>query len=121
MRRRADALSVKLVGMRGAMKAAREAGLPRLFELEGEYEESQLVAELRFVKALVDEMADGTLEGLDMWRLFHTDGLQPRGGVLHLRDAQGMTRGRVLHHAAPNRHDHEPDPGRPSPEAAPKA
>ena len=54
-----------------------EAGLPRLFELEGEYEESQLAAELRFVKALVDEMADDTLEGLEMWRFFHTAGFNP--------------------------------------------
>jgi DNA-binding PadR family transcriptional regulator len=77
LRRRADALTVKLVAMRGAMKAARDAGLPRLFELEGEYEESQLVAELKFVKALADEMADGTLEGLDMWRLFHTEEFNP--------------------------------------------
>ena len=73
LRLRADALSVRLAGMRGAMKAGREAGLPRLFELEAEYEESQLVAELKFVQALVEEMADGTLDGLDMWRLFHTE------------------------------------------------
>jgi DNA-binding PadR family transcriptional regulator len=78
LRRRADALSVRLVSMRGAMKATREAGLPRLFELEGEYEESQLAAELRFVKALVDEMADETLEGLEMWRFFHTEGFNPK-------------------------------------------
>ena len=77
LRRRADALTIKLVGMRGAMKAAREAGLPRLFELESEYEEQQLAAELKFVNGLVDEMAAGTLEGLDMWRIFHTEGFDP--------------------------------------------
>ena len=63
--------------MRGAMKAARAAGLPRLFELETEYEEQQLVAELKFVNGLIDEMAAGTLEGLDMWRMFHTEGFNP--------------------------------------------
>ena len=63
--------------MRGAMKAAAAAGLPRIFELETEYEEQQLVAELKFVKALVEEMSAGTLEGLDMWRLFHTEGFNP--------------------------------------------
>ncbi len=78
LRRRADALGVKLAGLRGAMKVATEAGLPRLFELEGEYEESQLVAELRFVNALVDEMTNETLEGLDMWRFFHTEGFNPK-------------------------------------------
>ena len=35
------------------------------------------MAELRFVKALVDEIANGTLEGLDMWRLFHTADFNP--------------------------------------------
>jgi DNA-binding PadR family transcriptional regulator len=70
---RADALSVKLAGIRGAMSAAQKAGLPRIFELEAEYEESQLAAELKFVKALVKEMDDGTLEGLDLWRVFHSE------------------------------------------------
>ena len=56
------------------MGAAKKAGLPRIFELEAEYEEAQLAAELKFVKALVKEMEDGTLEGLDMWRIFHSEG-----------------------------------------------
>jgi hypothetical protein len=51
--------------------------LPRLFELESEYEEQQLTAELKFVNGLIDEMATGTLEGLDMWRMFHTEGFDP--------------------------------------------
>ena len=74
LRGRAEALTVKLAAMRGAMKAGRDAGLPRIFELETEYEESQLAAELKYVNALVKDMEAGTLEGLDMWRLFHTEG-----------------------------------------------
>jgi hypothetical protein len=77
LRSRADALKVKLAGMRGAMKAARDGGLPRLFELEAEYEEQQVAAELKFVNALVTDMSAGTLEGLDIWRIFHTDGFNP--------------------------------------------
>jgi DNA-binding PadR family transcriptional regulator len=77
LRSRAEAIMVKLAGMRGAMKAATAAGLPRIFELETEFEEQQLVAELKFVKGLVEDMSAGTLEGLDMWRLFHTDGFDP--------------------------------------------
>ena len=73
LRSRREALTVKLAGLRGAMEAAKTAGLPRLFELETEYEEQQIVAELRFVSALVEEMTSGKLEGLDMWRLFHTE------------------------------------------------
>ena len=71
---RADALTVKGAALRGAMGAAKKAGLPRIFELEAEYEEAQLAAELKFVKALVKEMEEGTLDGLDMWRIFHTEG-----------------------------------------------
>jgi DNA-binding PadR family transcriptional regulator len=71
---RADSLRVKLAGMRGAMKAARDAGLPRIFELESEYEEQQLRSELKFVSGLVDDMNSGSLEGLEMWRAFHTVG-----------------------------------------------
>ena len=78
LRGRAEALTVKLAGMRGAMHAAKAAGLPRLFELETEYEEQQLVAELKFVNGLVDEISAGTLEGLDAWRMFHTEGFDPK-------------------------------------------
>ncbi len=77
LRRRADALTVKLVSLRGVEKAAREAGLPRIFGLEAEYEEGQLVAERTFVTALADEMQSGTLEGLDLWRLFQSDDFDP--------------------------------------------
>ena len=77
LRRRAEALAVRLAAMRGAMEAARRAGLPRLFELEAEYEERQLSAELEYVKGLVDAMATGALEGLEVWRLFHTEDFDP--------------------------------------------
>jgi DNA-binding PadR family transcriptional regulator len=77
LRSRREALNVKLAAMRGAMKAASDAGLPRIFELESEFEEQQLRAELKFVTGLVEEMAAGTLEGLDMWRLFHTEAFNP--------------------------------------------
>jgi len=74
LRGRADALTVKLAAMRGAMKAATDAGLPRIFELENEYEVSQVAAELKYVNGLVKDMESGTLEGLEMWKLFHTEG-----------------------------------------------
>lgn len=77
LRRRAEALAVRLAAMRGAMEAARRAGLPRLFELEAEYEERQLSAELEYVKGLVDAMATGALEGLEVWRLFHSEDFDP--------------------------------------------
>ena len=77
LRRRAEALTMKLVAMRGAMQAATDAGLPRIFELESEYEERTLSAEYAFVRALVEEMENGTLEGLELWRLFQTEDFNP--------------------------------------------
>ena len=70
-------LTVKLASLRGVEKAARDAGLPRIFGLEAEYEEGQLVAELRFVTSLTEEMENGTLEGLDLWRRFQTEDFDP--------------------------------------------
>jgi DNA-binding PadR family transcriptional regulator len=77
LRSRKDALTVKLAAMRGAMQAALDAGLPRVFELEAEYEEQLLQTEMNFVTRLVDDMSSESLEGLDMWRLFHTEGFDP--------------------------------------------
>lgn len=77
LRRRAEMLTVKIVAQRGVEQAAREAGLPRIFGLEAEYEEQQLVAEQKFVVALVDEMQNGTLEGLDLWRKFQSPDFDP--------------------------------------------
>ena len=57
-------------------------GLPRLFGLESEYEEQQMVAELHFVNGLIKDIASGDLEGLDMWRAFHADGSIPLEGVI---------------------------------------
>ena len=77
LRHRAEALTMKLVAMRGAMQAATDAGLPRIFELESEYEERTLSAEFAFVRALVEEMENGTLDGLELWRLFQTEDFNP--------------------------------------------
>jgi DNA-binding PadR family transcriptional regulator len=81
LRERADALVFKLAGLRGGIQAARKAGLPRLFELEVEYEEAQLEAELRFVKALIHDIESRALDGIDMWRAFHDEGTIPLEGV----------------------------------------
>jgi DNA-binding PadR family transcriptional regulator len=77
LRRRAEALTVKIAALRGVEKAARDAGLPRIFGLEAEYEELLLVAEQKFVIALADEIQSGTLEALDLWRKFQSDDFDP--------------------------------------------
>jgi DNA-binding PadR family transcriptional regulator len=73
LRERADGLGFKLAGLRGSMKAASAAGLPRLFELEVEYEEGQLVAELQFVKGLIADIEKKSLGGMEMWKSFHDE------------------------------------------------
>jgi DNA-binding PadR family transcriptional regulator len=74
---RREALSFKITLLRAGLAAAREAGLPRLFALESEYETAQLASELVFVTSLVAEIADGTLDGLDVWRVVHEGGAVP--------------------------------------------
>jgi DNA-binding PadR family transcriptional regulator len=78
LRSRAEALTVRITSLAATMAAARAAGLPRLFELETEYEAAQLDAELRFVRGLVDDLASGSLEGLELWRSFHHEGFDAR-------------------------------------------
>lgn len=80
---RADVLTVKLAGLKGAMEAAKQAGLPRLFELEVEYEEQLLAAELQFVRALIVDIESGALDGLEMWKIFHAAGSDPVEGVMY--------------------------------------
>ncbi len=83
LRIRSDVLTVKLVGLKGAMEAARQAGLPRLFELEVEYEGQLLAAELQFVLALIVDIETGALDGLEMWKIFHAAGSDPAEGVMY--------------------------------------
>jgi len=70
LRERAMAIEMRLAQLRGVLRAAEGAGLPRLFELEAEYEERLMETELDFVKALIKDIEDGSLEGIEMWRAF---------------------------------------------------
>lgn len=74
LRTRAEVLTFRLAQVRGGIRVARDVGLPRLFGLESEYEEQQMEAELHFVQGLVKDIESGDLEGLDIWKAFHTDG-----------------------------------------------
>jgi DNA-binding PadR family transcriptional regulator len=70
LRQRAVALEIRLAQQRATLRAASDAGLPRLFELEGEYEERVMESELHFVRVLIKEIEDGSLDGLELWRSF---------------------------------------------------
>jgi DNA-binding PadR family transcriptional regulator len=78
LRNRAQALEVHLVMQRAGLGAARDAGLPRLFGLEGEYEIALGDAELAFIRGLIDDIDSGALDGLEIWRSFHLPSEMPR-------------------------------------------
>jgi DNA-binding PadR family transcriptional regulator len=84
LRARAEILTFKLAKMRGAIRLANESGLPRLFELEAEYEEQVTQAELHFVNGLVKDIESGDLDGLEMWNTFHDPDRNPEEVVFRL-------------------------------------
>ena len=45
--------------------------------IETEFEEQLIETELHFVDGLIKDLASGDLEGLAMWKAFHTDGANP--------------------------------------------
>ncbi|GLW63908.1 PadR family transcriptional regulator [Actinomadura rubrobrunea] len=71
LRQRVESLEIRLTEVRAFMDQMRAGGLRRLFLIEAEYEEMMLRAELAWVKGLVEEMENGTLEDLDIWRRWH--------------------------------------------------
>lgn len=73
LKERCFGLEIDLTRMRAMLAAASNSGLPRLFELEAEYEISLREAELDFCRRLVKDIESEQLEGLDMWRGFSLD------------------------------------------------
>jgi DNA-binding PadR family transcriptional regulator len=59
------------VAQAASLRGLLEPKLPRLFLVEAEYRWALKEAELRFVRALVADIASGRLEGLEFWRKFH--------------------------------------------------
>jgi DNA-binding PadR family transcriptional regulator len=59
----------------GLHRASRElvGKLPRLFTIESEYRHVLREAELRWTRALIEDIRLGTLEGSEDWRRWHTE------------------------------------------------
>lgn len=74
LRTRVLALEYQLTQMRAVHDAAVGHKLPRLFLLEGEYEEALLRAELDFVRELVEQLSTGELGGLEEWAGWYAPG-----------------------------------------------
>lgn len=59
----------------GAVRSyARGEKLPKLFMIEFEYRNMLRAAELSWVRELIDDIAAGRLDGLDLWRQWHDSG-----------------------------------------------
>lgn len=73
-----ELLDRRLVAQQAALEAGRksmgraiDAGMPRLFAIEHEYELALLAAEVDFLSALLADLRDGTFSGLAGWRRLH--------------------------------------------------
>jgi DNA-binding PadR family transcriptional regulator len=74
LQQRCAALEIRIAQIKASHATASASGLPRLFELEGEYVQALAEAELEFVRRLVKDIESGELEGLDLWHSWYTDG-----------------------------------------------
>ena len=80
LRERINELEHRLNFSKLTMDNMRKAGLPRLFGVENEYTEALMQAELDYVRTLIKEIEDGTLDGIEMWRHWFEGEKPPRGG-----------------------------------------
>jgi len=74
LKERCFVLEIDLTRIRAMRSASADAGLPRLFELEAEYEQAIREAELDYCRRLVKDIETEQLDGLEMWRHFSVGG-----------------------------------------------
>ena len=73
LERRVRALEESVTAERTALVDVAKT-VPRLFLIEAEHALAMREAEAAWVRGLVDELADGTMSGLDQWRETHRTG-----------------------------------------------
>ncbi|WP_426593914.1 PadR family transcriptional regulator [Cellulomonas sp. McL0617] len=71
LRLRQATLERTLAGLRAGMDESAAMGLPAIFTLESAYEIAVLNAEVEFVVGLAASIADGSFEGVPLWRELH--------------------------------------------------
>jgi DNA-binding PadR family transcriptional regulator len=79
LRRRCEAIEVRLDQMQASEDIATKRGLPRLFSIEAEYEMALLRTELEFTRSLIADIESGSLSGLDEWHSWHEQGFATGG------------------------------------------
>ncbi|MEZ0446453.1 PadR family transcriptional regulator [Cellulomonas sp. ICMP 17802] len=72
LRLRLGSLERQVAGIEATLADAAAMGLPAIFSLESEYEVAMVRAELAFVTTLATSIADGSFEGVELWRDLHT-------------------------------------------------
>jgi hypothetical protein len=80
LRQRCAALEILIDQMEAAIDGSLKRGLPRLFFIEDDYKVALMRRELEFARDLADEIDDGTISGLDMWRSWYADAAAPAAG-----------------------------------------
>jgi len=85
LRRRVRLLEGEIGEKRSRLGEVAEQGLPRLFLVESEHELILREAELSWVRGLVREIEEGTLDGLKQWEALHSE----RGMAGSSRDILG--------------------------------
>ncbi|WP_042397779.1 PadR family transcriptional regulator [Streptacidiphilus carbonis] len=78
LERRVVAQDAWIASQREELAAVMESGVPRLFLVESEYSLDMRAAENDWIRQLLKEMADGSLQGMDGWRQYHATGEAPR-------------------------------------------
>jgi len=71
LRLRQATLERTLAGLRSGMDESAAMGLPAIFTLESAYEIAVLDAEVGFVVGLATSIADGSFDGVHLWRELH--------------------------------------------------
>jgi DNA-binding PadR family transcriptional regulator len=71
---RCHKLAFELARLRSNIEVATREGVPRVFLVEVEYERALLETDLEFSRKLARDIASGSLDGLEQWESFHTEG-----------------------------------------------
>ena len=71
LRLRLVSLDRQIAGIEASLTDARAMGLPAIFSLESDYELAIVRAERTFVATLTESLADGSFEGVALWRDLH--------------------------------------------------
>jgi len=74
LRERSLRLEFEITQDQATRELSEKQGLPRLFEIEGEFRTALREAELDFVRRLVSDIERGNLDGVEWWTRIHEDG-----------------------------------------------